>query len=443
MTEPPPRSTAPRAAWFREALAASSDLALVLAPDTTIVWCNAAVNRFGYEPSDLEGRSLADLIHPDDLPRAADVIAMEAAGEFSASAPITPALYRVRRADGEWVHLQANASTAADDDHLLVIGRLGGDLVVSDQLLEAVTAGVPVERQIELVTELGLWRHPTDGYAIFYRDEEGHRASHAANLPDDLHRGPHPGEVVPWERDLDLEPGVVPLGPSVRAAAERSGFVDCLASRVVDPLHPEGAQILIWTTHAGPTSSGHRYAMGNMRRALTLVLQQRAQVTLLERAVRRDELTGVMSRTRFLQVLGEAAAEAPSGFRRALLYVDLDGFKVINDSLGHVGGDEVLRVAARRLAGAAPDDAVVARLGGDEFVILCHQRFAPSDVTDLAQRVVDAFADPISLGDVSVGIGASVGVALGSEGDTAESVLEAADRALFRAKNEGKGRWRS
>lgn len=442
MTDPP-RLSAPDASWFLDALAASSDVALVLAADTTVVWCNAAVRQFGYAPEELVGRSMIELLHPDDLPRASDVLAMQAVGEFSAISPITPALYTVRRADGSWADFEANASAAPGADHLLVIGRVGGDLVVNDRLLEAVTAGAPLERQIELATELGLWRHPSDGFAIYYRDDDGHRRTHTANLPPELHRVAHPGEVVPWQRDLDVEPQAVELGPTVAAAARRAGFLDCLASRVPDPMHVDDAVICLWTSRVGPTSSAHRYAMDNMRRALALVLQQRAQVTMLERAVRLDELTGIMSRTRFLQLLGEAAAEAEAGFPHALLYMDLDEFKLINDSLGHVRGDEVLRVAARRLAGAAPDDAVVARLGGDEFVILCHPRFGPIDAAQLAQRVVDAFAEPISLGETSVNVTASVGVAVGSIDDTPETVLEAADRALFRAKADGKHCWRT
>lgn len=453
------REYAPGDDWFRAALSESSDIALVLKPDTTIVWCNDAVSHLGYDPVSLLGRSLAEIVHPDDLVRAGEVILLEAAGVFKERTPITPALYRVRRSDGTWHTTEVNASTANDDEHLLVIARTGGDLVIYLQLLEAVTSGKPFEQQVASVVELATWRHPSEGYAVCYFDETGERRWHTDGVPSSMLDLDPTLEELPWTVPLGPDPEVMTTGPRLRAAADEAGFIECLVSHVDDPAHPEGARLMIWTTRAGPTVSGHRYAMANMRRALTLVLQQRAQLSMLERAARTDPLTGLASRARLLELIDDADRHRDGdggGVSWSVLYIDLDGFKAVNDSLGHTRGDLVLRAAAQHLAAVVPDDAVLARMGGDEFVVLCAPNTSHDQATALAQRIVDTFTSPISLGDGVEGengddglseeqtiasIGTSVGVAVGSAGQAVSSVLDRADQALYRAKAMGRGRW--
>ena len=437
----------PDDAWYKAALDESSDLVFVLRSDTTVVWCNAAISQVGFRKSEVVGRSIADFLHPDDLVRAAEVMALESAGVFTQSTKITPALYRTRTADGSWVHVEINGSTAPGDDHLLVVARLSGDLVIHDRLLESVTSDQPFENQVALVVELATWRHPTDGYAVSYFDDDGERRWYTANLPASLYDVSHPDEVAPWEVAVGAEPEVVPLGPALRATADEAGFVECLVAAVEDPAHPEGARLLIWTTRAGPTVSGHRYAMTNMHRALALVLQRRAHLSLLQRAVRIDQLTGVTSRTRLMELFDEADAQ-PSDEPHAVLYLDLDGFKGVNDSLGHMMGDRVLRGAAERLASVVPADTTLARMGGDEFVVLCPPGTCREAATDLAERIVGLFVEPLSIeggdhadGHIEVPIGVSVGVAVGFPGQPVGSVLDAADQALFKAKGDGRGRW--
>lgn len=443
-----PSSVTPGHEWFGEALQESSDLVLVLLPDTTVVWCNAAVALLGYRTSEVVGQSFAEFLHPDDLDRAAEVISLEQDGVFTKANPITPAMYRVRHADGTWMRLEVNASSAPDDGRLLVVARLSGDLVIHDRLLEAVTGGEPFEKQVSLVVELARWRHPVDGYAVSYLDDADERRWYTVNVPPSLHEVQSETGVPEWSTRVGEDPDLLEIGPALRAAATAADFVDCLASRVEDPAHPEGALLMIWTTLGGPTASGHRYAMANMRRALALVLQQRAQLTALERGVRVDPLTGLTSRARLMALLDEADAD-PDGARHAVLYVDLDGFKGVNDSLGHRRGDDVLREAARRLSAVVPPNAVLARMGGDEFVVLCAPGTTEQEATVLAQQVVDRFDVPLTVDGAEPGsaqevtIGASVGVAVGGPGEPVDSVLDSADRALYRAKDLGRRRWAS
>jgi diguanylate cyclase (GGDEF)-like protein/PAS domain S-box-containing protein len=457
---PPPAATQRKSAgtipdaWVVDTLADSSDLVIAIDAETTIRWCNAtALPMLGYEPESVVGRSFADFVHPDDLGRAAEVMALTLAGAFDDS-PITPAVYRVRTADDRWLNLEVNGSANADGG-MLLIGRFGGDLVLTDRLLEAVSANEPFEGQVALVIELGQWRHPTEGYAILYRGEHDEPRSLASNLPSELHQPGSADGRTPWDAAMatggevaiadltELSPDSPVASPELVAVAIEAGYVGCIAAPVHDPAHPGGACLLIWTTEQGPTTSGHRYAVGNMRRAFALVLQQRAQLRSLERAARVDQLTGLTARARFLELLDQIGSEAEPTARHALLYVDLDGFKTVNDNLGHTAGDQVLNATAARVTGAVAPDAVVSRLGGDEFGILCPPGTTEAEAAATAQRIVDAVALPIVVGEVSAVVGASVGVAVGTPGDHPAAVLDAADGALLGAKAEGRGRWRS
>ena len=436
--------------WLLAALVESSDLVLAFDVETTITWCNPTCTHvLGYEPEEVIGRSIAAFIHPDDVERAAEVVGLNAAGAFD-EMPITPAVYRVRRADGTWENLELNGS-AGPDGGMLIVARVGGDLVLNDRLLEAVTAHAPFEEQVSLVLEMGTWRHPREGYAILYRDEHGERRALRWNLPPELSGeagvpGPAPwavamatGREVSVANLADASGSCDVAGPELIELARAAGFLGCLVAPVADPDHPGGACIVIWTTAKGPTISGHRYAMGNMVRALTLVLQQRAQVRALERAARVDGLTGTITRARFMELLGGLAAEGAR--RHALLYIDLDGFKAVNDRLGHAAGDRVLSETAARIREAAPAGAAVARLGGDEFAVLCAPDTDARGACDAAQRIIDAVARPIELDHGPTMVGVSVGLAIGHAGEHPESVLDAADGALLSAKASGRGCW--
>lgn len=440
-------------AWLIDALTESSDLVFAFDTETRITWCNpASIRILGLAPEAVIGRSIAEFIHPDDIERAAEVVGLSAAGAFD-EMPITPALYRSRRIDGTWANIDLNGSTGPDGS-MLIVARVGGDLVLNDRLLEAVTAGDDVDQQVALVMEMGTWRHPNEGYAILYRDADGSRRARSWNLPPELCGevalpGPTPWDVaMSTDEEVAIDDLAAVAGdgegavasPDLAAAAAHHGFVGCLVAPITDPDHPGGAAIVIWTTVPGPTVSGHRYALGNMSRALTLVLHQRAQVRALERAARVDSLTGTTSRAHFMELLGEitdARAAAP----HAILYIDLDGFKGVNDHLGHAAGDHVLRETAARIRAAAPAEATIARLGGDEFAVLCTAGTDVSEASAVAQRIIDAVARPIEVGDGHATVGASVGVAIGHPGEAPTSVLDAADSALLSAKASGRGCW--
>jgi diguanylate cyclase (GGDEF)-like protein len=167
-----------------------------------------------------------------------------------------------------------------------------------------------------------------------------------------------------------------------------------------------------------------------------------AQTDLAYRAAH-DPLTELSNRMQAMQTIESSLARARSNGRvTGLMFIDLDHFKVINDTFGHDAGDAVLIQCAQRMKHVVRGHDTVARLGGDEFVILLEDVTQGSDVVGLAQRVVETLAAPIEVGHREVRVGGSVGVAICTEaGIDASRLLREADAAAYQAKKAGRGRF--
>jgi diguanylate cyclase (GGDEF)-like protein/PAS domain S-box-containing protein len=153
-----------------------------------------------------------------------------------------------------------------------------------------------------------------------------------------------------------------------------------------------------------------------------------------------DELTELPNRTLLSDRLHLAIATADRDEQMiALLFVDLDRFKYVNDSMGHEYGDDLLKQVAERLNGCVRDTDTVARFGGDEFVILLHNIKSESDAAHVAQKLIDALSTPFVLAEREIIIGASIGIAMHpGDADTAETLIRNADLAMYKAKQSGR-----
>ena len=162
----------------------------------------------------------------------------------------------------------------------------------------------------------------------------------------------------------------------------------------------------------------------------------------LEHLAFHDPLTGLPNRRGLSEHLQQLSSipEAET-YNVAVLHVDLDKFKLVNDTLGHDAGDAVLSKAASILRGEVRDKDIVARVGGDEFVVVCHHVRDEDGIAACAQRIVDRMADPIEYGEEYCQIGASIGIAITSAHNISEHVLMDADIALYEAKKKGRGRY--
>jgi diguanylate cyclase (GGDEF)-like protein len=172
------------------------------------------------------------------------------------------------------------------------------------------------------------------------------------------------------------------------------------------------------------------------------VTERRGVEARIAHMAHHDALTGLANRVLFREHMVRALGCERSAGRLAVLCIDLDGFKGVNDAFGHPVGDALLRAVARRLRGTTRDTDVVARLGGDEFAVLQPASDPPLSPAALAERLVQALREPFELDGRRVEVGASVGVALASEASTPDDLLRDADIALYQAKSAGRCTWR-
>jgi diguanylate cyclase (GGDEF)-like protein len=162
-----------------------------------------------------------------------------------------------------------------------------------------------------------------------------------------------------------------------------------------------------------------------------------------------DQLTGLPSRALFLENAEAAighwrrqdASSGPSSGRVAALFLDLDGFKPVNDTYGHAAGDALLKAVAQRLVAATRPEDLVSRFGGDEFLVLCRGLQTEDDAFAVADRIQNYLNEPFEVLGKTVKIGVSIGIAtVGEYAEQAESLIQNADTALYQAKNNGRGR---
>jgi diguanylate cyclase (GGDEF)-like protein len=157
-----------------------------------------------------------------------------------------------------------------------------------------------------------------------------------------------------------------------------------------------------------------------------------------KKLARHDPLTGLPNRRFFVETLGEVLQTTIADSQSAVLMLDLDGFKSVNDAYGHAVGDQTLMEFAQRVSAIMREGAVFTRIGGDEFAIIV-PNISLDGPSTLARRIVGAVAEPFSIGLISTSIGVSVGIAMApSDGMDPELLVQRADRALYRAKSEGR-----
>ncbi|MCB1270380.1 MAG: EAL domain-containing protein, partial [Microthrixaceae bacterium] len=163
----------------------------------------------------------------------------------------------------------------------------------------------------------------------------------------------------------------------------------------------------------------------------------------LERQASRDPLTDLPNRATLFERISEASAAIGSDPDQhlALLFIDLDRFKVINDALGHSVGDQLLRAISRRVRTAVRPGDVVSRFGGDEFVVLCEGVESIDAATAVASRVESTLQAPFRVEGHDIHVGVSIGIAVAREPADAEEILRNADTAMYRAKSDGRGQW--
>ncbi|MDX1376104.1 MAG: EAL domain-containing protein [Burkholderiales bacterium] len=402
-----------------------------LAPDAIIVhsgglieYANPAAARLlRGTPAQLAGMRVEDTVHPDDRPRAQERARFHASGPGASGFETQ----RLRRLDG------AEAVVEAASISYLENGRLVTQTVLRDvsEMRRARDALAERERRFRDVVEAAgefVWEVGADWRLCYLSGRVEAVLGYAQS------------EML--GRTL-LE--FMPLGEA-RAAQpwfeERLGQARAFRDHVFRVMTKAGR--VIWVSMSGvPVLDRGGRPEGYRGTAADITARRQAEERL-EYLAKRDALTGLPNRALLAERIQRAIVSAArSRGKIALLFVDLDQFRLVNDSLGHQAGDALLRAVAERLANTVRHEDMLARLGGDEFVLLWDGIRTPADAAAAAQRVQATLARPFTIDGRTLSIGASIGISVyPSDAHDAATLLRNADAAMHAAKEAGRNIYR-
>ena len=400
-------------ARFEALVEHASDLITVNDVDGTLTYASpSALTVLGYEPGELVGHAARDLMHPDDIAR----VEQTAAAQFERGVP-EPIQYRARHRDGTWHDLEA---------------------IITDLQAEPAVAGT-VTNARDITERRAAERRATDLVEILEATSELVVASDPAGTIVYVNRsarallGAHEGQhVTELSSDATRERLRTDIMPAARQRGNWTGELELIDM--------SGARLPV-----AATVQVLRDDRGNVSRIATVahdITELKAAQRRLEFEATHDSLTGLPNRALFREIGERAIARAGRNNEElAVLFLDLDGFKLVNDSYGHDVGDLLLGSVARRLRDTVRAGDTLARLGGDEFVILCEHPRGEAPMLELSDRIIETVSQPTTIEGYDVRVGVSIGIAfsLGAEKGVVELIRDA-DVALYHAKHQGRGR---
>jgi diguanylate cyclase (GGDEF)-like protein/PAS domain S-box-containing protein len=422
----------------------------------------------GYRPEEFvrDPGLWASLLHPDDRQRA---LALETEDHLG-NRDTTPVEYRMFRRDGEVVWMHDEAVLEAGEDGIpiwhgvlydvserketeLELQRALSQQAVVARLGERAMQDSEPEDLMEVATELIAKVDGVHSACIWELGRDGRRLNLRAGLDGSVRGG---GRRVSASRDSHagaaLDSGTHAIVTDWESETRHTmppvlrtfGAASSLAVVIDGKNRPFG----VLDVHA---TEPHRFTAKDVpfvqaaANVLADAIERHAADQALRYRVLHDSLTGLPNRLSFVDALGDALSKAAiSGSPVGILFLDLDHFKLINDSLGHHAGDALLRAVAPRLRAHLRPGDVVARFGGDEFGILIDRLADEGEALAIADRVAAAFTQPFSIDDVDHFVSASIGVAVASAAEersvNAELLIRDADAAMYRAKEGGRAR---
>jgi diguanylate cyclase (GGDEF)-like protein/PAS domain S-box-containing protein len=412
-----------------------------------VVYSNDAFRLMGFEPGEINGRSGLEFVHPDDVERAVTALA-----GLSETGMSVPTAFRMLRKEGTYELLDVGASLVRHDgrDWILATFHSLRFHAATARTLELLARGDHVDVALgALADDLTTEDRFGAAVAIGFEDSDRWRVVGPLDTllasPSSWPAGEAVGTVLarglPYVFD-DLS-DLAPMASAVHARAEELGFVAATLLPAGDVDDPSSALVALWYRSTSTRELVDTY-VGTVTVDLVRLARRVAGARQeLEHLAGHDSLTGLANRATFFRTLEAtwAGQRSADGGSLAVIYVDLDDFKSVNDQLGHEAGDRLLVTVARRLEAAVRPGDLVARLGGDEFAVLCPTVADAPEGLRIAARLVATSDDDLGAEDVPVMVGLSAGVAFVADlADTDPgAVLRHADEALYRAKRSGKG----
>ena len=424
---------------FRALLENSNDSLLVTGRDRVVTYVSDAIQRIlGYSAAETVGHRIEASVDEPDRAR------LVAAHDEVAVDPrlVRRLQLRCTHASGEQRWVETVLANHLDDPEISGIVSNFRDVTehhrASSTLREQTAEAARAKQDRRLLSEIS---DLTDDIAVLL-DGDGHLryANAAARAFFDLGDAgdQHGGRRL----DADWHPAgslFERVGRMLRdASGETRWSGEATAVRPDGEIVPMLAQVLV---HGDPADRSARFfsAIGRDIRD-----RKRLEMSLEEQATH-DPLTGLANRALLIDRVGHALdglREIPGRSSIALLFVDIDHFKSVNDTLGHDLGDQVLRGVAERITSVVRPGDTVARFGGDEFVVLCERLDRPEDAVVIAHRIESSLREPWRAGGRELQLGVSIGISFADDSDTDPSaVLRDADTAMYRAKTDGRGRW--
>jgi len=443
----PPGQEPLDAALLRRVLDGSRSATLLVDLSGRVVFASAAIRDLaGVSAEEAVGASILDWLHPDDVARAAASLAMNQ----STNVRYFPMVFRLLRPNGETVEVDVLTSNLVEDGEIrgvLLSAHHADDRTHFVEPIRALAAGAEHSHVLDLIASgVGRGGHSVRPAFIaagldlvtgrFTELHGGRTEIELREAIEDLLATPEAAALArlgPRElRSLRIDE--LPAGPAAVLVAHDSGGLRVGSIAVaglleavliaVEPaaLYHDGR----WT----PSLQDHWYQLIDLA---TVAFERHLAQTLLLHAATHDSLTGLPNRGHFFHQLERLSTRSEV----AVLYLDLDDFKAVNDRFGHFSGDAVLAEVAHRLRNALRPGDLVGRLGGDEFAIAVLDR-TPTVVAELAGRLHAAIVAPLpgEMGPPSIGV--SIGYAQLSGGQTVDELVHQADQALLSAKRSGR-----
>jgi diguanylate cyclase (GGDEF)-like protein/PAS domain S-box-containing protein len=375
------------------------------------------LRRLGDPEEEVIGRSGLDFVEPFDASQLRSLIAGSIPGN-----EIGPVEMRLRCADGSLMPFEGFRTDLLDDPHVAsVVWNLHD---CTDRLLadEALRASESRYRSIVETAEEGIWIHDVDGRITFANPK---MAALVGVTPAQLERRSFFEFVDPGDREW----------ASAKLTRQMGGISEQYESRL---LKADGSfcDVLI---SASPVRDADGTVTGVLQMVTDIGDRKRFEAES-SRLVLEDSLTGLASRALVMDRVSQLLArQKRENGLAAVLFLDLDNFKRVNDSLGHDAGDRLLCETARRIRAAVRPEDTVGRFGGDEFVVVLDRLDSAEQAVIVAERISDVMRVPVTIDGAEVMTTASIGVALTPAND-AGSLMRDADTAMYRAKERGGSR---